>query len=335
MISKRTHHPNPDAYALVLRVRRDQSLFRSDSATRAAVNMLGRAVAADSLFPTAFAELSRAYNAVCMGRALRSVRLVACDSGALAARHAIALDSTVADGYSALAWASLNRLDFSTADAAARRAVAMEPNNSKAHQLLAVVDFWFGRVDEAIAEARRAVELLKIASVESGGYRDGELNPPAIDAVAEYGQMLAWAGREEEALVVMQPLRSLRPKVRRVTGIVGSIYEQRKMWRDAMVEAVGDSTRIARILAESGRGAEARAILKVIETRWNRGHGRASDVADVYFALHAHDSAFTWLDRSIDDLSLRANVLGPAFADARSDLRFQALMGRLGLPQRR
>jgi serine/threonine-protein kinase len=318
VMSTRAHRPNADAFDLYLRGT-DQRLFRSDSGTRNAVGILSRAVGADSLFPAGFAALARAYNAVCMGSELRAARLVACDSGAVAARHAIALDSSVADSYGELAWASLNRLDFSTAEAAARRAVAVEPDNSEAHGFAAAVYFWLGRVDEAIAESQRSVAL----------------NPRAIDAVAHHGQLLAWAGREDEALVVLEPLRSLRPKVRRVSGTVGSIYEARRMWRDAIVEAGNDSGKIARILAESGQFAEARAILKRLETRWNGGQGRAWDVAGVFFGLRDYDSAFVWLDRSADDLSLRPAIFDPTFADARGDPRFGDLLRRLGLPPRR
>ena len=318
VMAGREHRPSSDAFALYLRGT-DQRLFRSDSGTRAAVRLLGRAVTADSRFPAAFAALARAYNAVCMGSERRAARLVACDSGAVAARHAIALDSSLADGYSELAWASLNRLDFSTAEAAARRAVAVEPNNSEANGFVAVVDFWLGRMDDAIAESRRSVAL----------------NPRSVDALAHFGDVLSWAGREDEALVVLEPLRSLRPKVRRVSGTVGGIYEARRMWRDAIVEAGNDSGKIARILAESGQVDEARAILRGLETRWNGGQGRAWDVAGVYFGLHEYDSAFTWLDRSVHDFSLRPNIFGPVFAEARADPRFRDLMRRLGLPERR
>jgi tetratricopeptide (TPR) repeat protein len=318
VIATRAHRPDSDAFDLYLRGT-DQRLFRTDSGTRAAVGILGRAVAKDSLFPAAFAALARAYNAVCMGREARSTRLVACDSGAVAARQAIALDSTLADGYDELAWASLNRLDFQTAEAAARHAVAVEPDNSEAHNFVAATHFWLGRVDEAIAESRRSIAL----------------SPRAIDAVAHNGELLGWAGRQDEALVVLQPLRSLRPKVRRVSETVGSIYEARQMWRDAIVEAGNDSGKIARILAKAGRPDEARAILKRLETRWNAGQARAWDVAGVYFGLHDFDSAFTWLDRSVGDLTLRPDILGPVFADARADPRFGDLMRRLGLPAHR
>jgi hypothetical protein len=318
VMATRGHRPNSDAFDLYLRGT-DQRLFRSDSGTRAAVGILGRAVAADSLFPAGFAALARAYNAVCLGGEARPARLVACDSGAVAARRAIALDSSLADGYGELAWASLNRLDFSTAEAAARHGVVVEPDNSEAHQFVAAVDFWLGRVDEAIAESRRSVAL----------------SPRAIDAIAHHGRILAMAGLEDEALVVVQPLQSLRPKVRRVSETVESIYEERKMWRDAMVEAGNDSGRIARILAESGRGSEARAIVGGLEARWNVGHGRAWDVAGVFFGLHEYDSAFTWLNRSVDDLTLRVDIFEPGFAAARSDPRFRDLMRRVGLAARR
>ncbi len=315
--AKREHRPNADAFDLYVRGT-DQRLFRSDSGTKAAVALLQRAVKTDSLFPAAFAALSRAYNASCVGLQ-RSGRLAACDSGVVAARRSIALDSTLADGYAELAWASLNHYDFSTAEAAARRAVAVDPTNFDGHQFVGAVDIWLGRVDEAIAEARRSFAL----------------NPRSIDAIAHLGQTLGLAGRDDEALVVLQPLRSLRPKVRRVSGMVETIYEDRKMWREALIEAGNDSGTIARLLAESGRSAEARAILGRLETRWNAGQGRAWDVAGVYFGLHDYDSAFTWLDRSVDDLTFRPQIFEPGYAELRADPRFAELMRRLGLPQRR
>jgi tetratricopeptide (TPR) repeat protein len=314
VIARARHRPNPDAFELYLHGT-DQRLFRSDSGARAAVGLLSRAVALDPSFPAAFAALSRAYNAVCLGTPGVS-RLVACDSGAAVARHAIAMDSTLADGYVELAWASLNRLDFAAAAAAARRATIIEPNNPDAYEFVALVALWSGRFNDAIVESRR----------------DLALSPRSVDAIAHLGRVLALAGREDEALVVLQPLRSLRPRVRRVTDAVETIYEDRKMWREATVEAGPDSGRIARILAESGHTAEARAMLAGLEKRWQGGRGRAWDVAGVYIALHDYDSAFTWLDRSVDDLSLRVNIIEPNFADLWADPRFTALMKRLGLP---
>lgn len=310
----RVHHPKPDAFELYMRGT-DQRLFRSDTGTRAAIGLLSRAVATDSLFPAAFAALSRAYNATCLGLPPSS-RVAACDSGVASAKRAIALDSTLGDGYAQLAWASLNRLDFSSAENAARRATIVDPTNTDAHDLLSGIYFWLGRSSEAVAESRRAVAA----------------NPRSIDAIAHLGWILAMVGREDEALVLLQPLRSLRPKVRRVSDAAETVYEARGMWSEAMLEAGNDSGKIARILAESGHGAGARTTLEGLEARWNRGRGRAWDVAGVYFGLHEYDSAFVWLNRSVDDISIRANVLGPAFAGARADPRFQDVMRRIGVP---
>ncbi len=310
----RVHTPNATAFELYLRGT-DQRLFRSDSGTRAAVGILTRAVAADSLFPASFAALARAYNAVCLGQK-RELRVVTCDSGAAMAKHAIALDSTLSDGYVELAWANLNRLDSQDAGAAARRAATVDPNSPDAHEFLSVVALWSGRTNEALAESRRAVEL----------------SPRSVDAIADLGRVLACAGREDEALVLLQPLRSLRPKVRRVSDVVQSVYEERRMWREAMLEAGADSGRIARILAESGRTAEARAMLQGFEGRWRAGRGRAWDVAAIFVGLREYDSAYTWLDRSIDDLTLRVNLIEPNFAGVRADPRFSNLMKRMGLP---
>ena len=140
----------------------------------------------------------------------------------------------------------------STAEAAARHGVAVEPDDSEARRFVAAVDFWLGRVDEAIAESRRSVAL----------------SPRAIDAIAHDSRILAMAGREAEALVLLQPLQALRPKVRRVSEAVASVCGERRM-SGAMPSSKPATVRsaFARILAESGRAVRRPARFSEVSRR--------------------------------------------------------------------
>lgn len=317
--------PTAEAFDLFLRGS-DQQLLRSDSAARIAVDYFGRAVAADATFSAAYAGLARSYSVVCQGREPQSRRLVACDSATIAARHAIALDSTLADGYAELSYARSMVLDLSGSRAAAERALALDPNHAEAHEFLEKALEWSGRQDEGLIEARRALAL----------------DPLSVSAIAEMGRALFYARRDDDALATLAPLRSLRPPVRRVKVIVGRIYEQKKMWREAMTEfdspALGSgpdrSYRTGRVLAESGHRAEAEAILANLKTGWSGGKVRAWEVATVYVGLHDFDNAFVWIDKAIDDLSLGVDIMDPTFAELRTDPRFARVRERLGLASR-
>ena len=52
-----------------------------------------------------------------------------------------------------------------------------------------------------------------------------------------------------------------------------------------------------------------------------RGNGGAYGVAVAYAGLRDFDEAFAWLDKSIEDRSLRYNIMEPAFEELRRDPR--------------
>ncbi len=317
---QQNHSPTPEAFAFFQKGS-DQRLMRSDSTVLIAVDYFNRAVAADSSFVAAYAGLARSYAAECQGNAPLAQRRTACDSATIAAKRAIALDSTLADGYVELSYARGRVLDIPGALAAAERAVRVDPNHSEAHQFLGVAYEWFGRRDEALAEARHALDL----------------EPLSVPAIAEVGRALVFADRDDEALALLAPLRSLRPPVRRVKNTVGRIYERKKMWREAIAEfsappqgsGSGGRGRIGRVLAESGRRAEAQSILSELKTQWSGGKAHAFDIALVDIGLRDFDNAFVWLDKSIDDFSLSGDIMDPTFEEVRKDSRFAHIQERL------
>ena len=318
-------NPSAEAFDFFLRGS-DQRLSRSDSGARTAVGYFTHAVAADPAFAAAYAGLARSYSTVCQGRSPLSQRRNACDSATVAARRAIALDSTLADGYAELSYARSMVLDLAGARVAAERAVALDPNHEEAHEFLGKAYEWFERNDDALAEARMAVAL----------------DPLSVGAIAELGRALYFLRRDDEALAQLAPLRSLRPPVRRVRMIVGRIYEKKMMWNEAMTEFGGPSRNanadrvdlVGQLLAESGHRAEAEAILSDLKARWSSGKGKAFEVVAVYVGLHDFDNAFAWIDKSFDDLSLRVDVMDPTFDKLRADPRFAHVRARLGLATR-
>jgi len=57
-------------------------------------------------------------------------------------------------------------------------------------------------------------------------------------------------------------------------------------------------------------------------------------VAVIQAGLHEFDGAFDRLDKSIDDRSLRYNIMEPVFEELRRNPRFDRVRNRLGIQQR-
>ncbi len=85
--------------------------------------------------------------------------------------------------------------------------------------------------------------------------------------------------------------------------------------------------------AKSGEREQAQAILKQLETSEN--YVSPGELAVLYAALGEREQAFASLERAyvVRDAQLQFLRIEPAFDPLRSDLRFQDLMRRVGLPQ--
>jgi hypothetical protein len=85
--------------------------------------------------------------------------------------------------------------------------------------------------------------------------------------------------------------------------------------------------------ALAGKRAEAFAILRELEERYDRGESPAFWPAALYAGLGDIDQAFAWLEKAFQ---ARSGALGfltwyPYFDPLRSDPRYRDLVRRLGL----
>jgi tetratricopeptide (TPR) repeat protein len=110
------------------------------------------------------------------------------------------------------------------------------------------------------------------------------------------------------------------------------------MWPEAIAEfrwAMESGARTALsflgyALARAGRRDEAMNVLSDLLTGRKYSHG-AFGIASVYAGLGNYDEAFAWLDKAVDEGSLRPYITGPMFEELRRDPRFARLKKRLGL----
>jgi serine/threonine-protein kinase len=318
---RRRHTLSITAYEWYLRGKQT-SLLRTSGGRRQGIEYLRRALAADSNFAAAYAGLTWLYLNEA-GSSPGDYRRWE-DRARAVARKAVALDSSLAEAHSALGWAEMAPSDWSPSETALARAVALDPAVYRGYEGLARVYMHTRRPAEQIAAARRGLEV----------------DPFSVQATREMALALSMNGRCDEALELLRPLKALTPPAG-VAGVIrGQCYARKQMWPEAIAELRwAMETTDARValallgyaLARGGRSDEARQILGDLLAGRKRSHG-AFGIAVVHTGLRDYDQAFAWLEKSVEEGSLRVYIMDPLFDDLHRDPRFDRLFGP---PQKR
>jgi tetratricopeptide (TPR) repeat protein len=296
--------------------------MRSAEGRQQKFDYLNRAIAADSNFAAAYAGLVHAYASEA-GSAAGSEH----ESYALAeraARRAYALDSTLAESHVAMGWSHQLMRRWAASEVAFKRGIAINPRAPRGYEGLAMVYMWTGRAAEQLVAARKALEV----------------EPFSHSAIRELALALAGNGRCQEALEQLRPLKSLTPRVGVAGVIAGQCHAAMGSWQEALDEFQwametrgGARTALsfhAYALARSGQVDSAKTILAELLTGTHYSHG-SFGIATVYAGLGVYDQSFAWLEKSVEENTVRGYLLGPMFADLRRDLRFGRIRELLGL----
>jgi serine/threonine protein kinase/Flp pilus assembly protein TadD len=241
-----------------------------------------------------------------------------------AAERAVRLDSTLAEAWAALADVKTYfEWDWDGAEDAFQRANALNPNLAMNHYHYAWYLILFGRVEEALAEHRRAQELDPLTPLHTvwlpgvylytGHYaraldearRTAEQYPENATALYVLGTSAAQMGEFDEAIAAHEKMVEVNPR-----------------WKSAL----------GRTYAVAGRTEDARRILAELEAQPPTSWG-AIGLADLHTALGNKDEAFRWLAYEPAHGWLPWSRANPALEPLRDDPRFHDLMRHLGLPE--
>jgi tetratricopeptide (TPR) repeat protein/tRNA A-37 threonylcarbamoyl transferase component Bud32 len=308
---------NLGAYDLYLRGR-DQALYRSLAGMGTAIQYFRQAIAADSTYAAAYAELARTYGLVGLLGSLPGLpRKDAVRLALPTASRAVALDSTLSDAWAELGFVRMNtEYDMRSAKAALDRALALDPSSPRVHGYLASLYGWTERFPEALAEARR----------------ERELDPLSVSASMGLAGALYSNGRYDEALAELNELRDVDPPLARTLGLTGSIYLSKGMVAEGL-EALRkwdpENPRYGHALAVSGQRSAARRMLEKALAVYREGEGGSDGIAMLYEGLGDYDQAFIWLEKAMDEHELTAAIMSPTFARLRADPRFDRIRARL------
>jgi TolB-like protein/DNA-binding winged helix-turn-helix (wHTH) protein/Flp pilus assembly protein TadD len=245
-----------------------------------------------------------------------------------AAIKALELDSSLGEAHNSLAFC-LDGFDWDF-DAAGRefqRAIDLNPGYATAHHWYAWHLSLLGRYDDAIAEMRKAQNL----------------DPLSLIVNADLAELLVLAHHYGESIVQSRKTIEMDANFPLAHIQLAQAYLQKNMNEEAVAELqkaiqLSGSTptavaNLARAYVASGKRSEAEKLLTDLLKRSSPDHLLASEIAVVYVGLGDWDQAIAWLEKGYEDRFNPGVLLRPGFDPLRSDPRFVALWGRIGLPR--
>ena len=244
------------------------------------------------------------------------------------AQRALALDETLAEAHTSLAWVTfIYDWDWPLAARHFRRALELNPRYSVARQWHSWFQIAMGNRELALAEGRQALAL----------------DPASVSIRRSMGWLHYYARQPEPALEQLRRALAMNPTAEENHRLLGLAYIQVGQWDEAAgafreAIAVSDSPALAEaglgvVAAARGRPEETHAVLAELERR--RGHQYVSPVAFImlHAALGDADQAFAWLDRAYEERRgwLAYLNVEPMLDGLRGDPRFRTLQERMRL----
>jgi adenylate cyclase len=306
-----------------------------------AIDLFEAAIARDSNWAPAWAGLAESrslvpYYAVPHYAETRDSALWAnsLDEAEAAARRALELDPKNASAIVALANVHRDRWSWDEAEAAYVRALTLDPENVEAHQQYAEFLGYVGRCDEAYRAAMHALSLDRsYVRLNVAGYLSAN-NGRTQEAI----ELLSEAIRTDSQGRLFGPAASNRLLVH-LQARDWPTYRSRLLeYFDARYGATGEERYAdgARDLPKvwPAGGALTREVAEWITTHFSHGSG-----ATMFLALGERDRALEAMEFYIDNpghpFGSRAGFFLPEYDPLRDDPRFQAILTANGLEGRR
>jgi eukaryotic-like serine/threonine-protein kinase len=301
---------------------------RTPESFRQAIGHFERAVALDPSFARGWAGLALTY--VLIPEYTDTLASAWTPQVRHAAGRALALDPTLAEAHTALAWAHTLEWDFAPAEREFRRALELNPSFPTAHQ-------WHGSFQNAMgraADARRSFE------------RALELDPLSFIITVNVASQLHVERSYPEALARYEQAFGIDPEGRVLFGgqyALALLYTGQETRALAEVDALAGRfdegnvwtyTDIGCVLAKSQRTAEARSMAARLEARARNRYVSPGIRAILQVCLGEIERAFVLLAEAeaVRDSQLIYYIANdPALDPLRTDPRFERLRQRFSV----
>jgi eukaryotic-like serine/threonine-protein kinase len=317
---------NPDAHLAYLRGRFLWNKWTPDH-LHAAIEQFQHALALDPRYAAAYAGLADSYsvlgniNAMPHGEAYGTARAMA--------QAGLAIDDGVAELHGSLGYVlRFHDWDWQGAEHEFRRSVELNPGYATGLRWHAQLLSGLGRHAEAIAEARRALDL----------------DPLSLIIYSAVGDVYFYARQYDRAIDYYR--RSVAMDASFLPGHtdLARALEQKGLLDEAMAEYrlaaalersdPGLSAGLAHTLALAGRRDESRAILGRLVDRHHREFTSTFAIATIHACLGDCEGAFEWLERAFElrDGALAFLNVHPRLDGLRREPRFAIFLARMGFP---
>jgi serine/threonine protein kinase/Flp pilus assembly protein TadD len=248
----------------------------------------------------------------------------------------------------------------------ARKAVALDENLAEAHYELAMVlHFFEWNQPAARQEFQRALQLKPNVAINRSEYayylcrmgeheramteakRAQELDPLNLDTAANLAGVLWCSRRYDEAIAQYRAGLELSPNNFNLQMELGYTLLTKGVFEQAISEikknlsmSPSNSVLLSDLgiaYARSGRTSQAIQILNALEERRKRGEPiKPFMLAGLYRDVGDKDRALDWLEKGVEERDdwLVWLYVDPLFDPLRSEPRFQAVLKRVGLPEK-
>jgi len=291
---------SPAAYDAYMRGKVNVSSENPEN-NEAAIKLFQEAIAADSSFAAAYAELARAYSIKARLFAPGADKKKLNEEAEVDVDKALALDPNLAEGYFArglILWTPYNRFPHEQAVHSYKRAIELNPNFDEAHHQLGYVYLHIGLLDQGWQELETALAInpgntlarFRLGQIEMcrAKYEEAfqifdttalEKNP----IVAAYkANSLFRLGRTEEASALIERLLKDYPK-----DEGGQVISVKAM-----------------MLAKAGKQREAEAAIQHaidIGRGYIHFHHTSYNIASAYALMHQPEPAMKWLQVTAEE----------------------------------
>ena len=298
---------------------------RTDAGVKKGIEYFEQAIKVDPGYAPAYVGLATAYWDFSSQSSLFPPK-EARPKAQAALLKALALDDTLPEAHSLLGAIRQDEDDWTAAEREVKRAIELNPNSAPAHWYYARYLETIGKNDEAIAEAKRMLEI-------------DPLSPFAVVAVG----IRCFNGRQyDQAIELLRKGLEMDPNQAPAHSFLGWAYAAKGMFSEAIPEfqkgVALDGERpprfaaLAYAYAVSGKRAEAQKMLEQLKKRAEQRYIAPYSFAIIYAGLGEKDRALKSLEEVYKDRSGPPYLaLGFMFDSLRSDPRFADLARRKGI----
>jgi serine/threonine protein kinase/tetratricopeptide (TPR) repeat protein len=302
---------NPEAYRLYLEGR--QLWYgRTTEGLKKSVDLFQQAIAADPNYALAYAGLGETYNVIPSYRAGITSRQAGLLADA-ATRKALELDDSLPEAHLARAGSLTFAWKWREADQEFRRAIELDPNSAAAHYLYAFsLLVPEKRFDQAFEEFHIALALDPLSPIMNTNYAT-----TLMDA-HRYPEALAQFHKTIERDPTFGPAHHKLSELYATTGDFTNAVSELKKFAPIPGSWGGD--------AKGFRDLALSAFNQPEQTAW---------AALALSVTGERNRALDYLERALSgqEIEVILCIRYPSFDPIRSDPRYKALVGRLGLPE--